>query len=135
MNRRDFVKGGLGSAAALTALQTGSFAAATEDTPTDLFHLMQVAPVQVVQVVGLCDVDRRMVDQVVELVAGRQSSGKRPPTYGDYRKLLAEQKPDIVLVGTPDHWHCLPMVEACKAGRGIANERTCSGANARSAIS
>jgi predicted dehydrogenase len=128
MNRRDFVKGGLGSAAALTALQTGSFAAATEDTPrvaligcgwygkTDLFHLMQVAAVQVV---GLCDVDRRMVDQAAELVAGRQSSRKRPPTYGDYRKLLADQKPDIVLVGTPDHWHCLPMVEACKAGADV----------------
>jgi len=128
MNRRDFVKGGLGSAAALTALQTGSFAAAIDDTPrvaligcgwygkTDLFHLMQVAPVQVV---GLCDVDRRMVGRAAELVAERQSSRKRPPTYGDYRKLLAEQKPDIVLVGTPDHWHCLPMVEACKAGADV----------------
>src|SRR4029078_1694602 len=49
----------------------------------------------------------------------RQRSKKEPPTYGDYRKLLAEQKPEIVLIGTPDHWHCLPAVEACKAGADV----------------
>src|SRR5262245_54199664 len=45
---------------------------------TDLFHLMQVAPVEVV---ALCDVDRRQVDVAVDLVARRQPNGKRPPTY------------------------------------------------------
>jgi predicted dehydrogenase len=83
---------------------------------TDLFHLIQVEPVEVV---GLCDVDRQMVDEAAELVSQRQVSKKRPATYGDYRKLLADQKPDIVLIGTPDHWHCLPMVEACKAGADV----------------
>jgi len=79
----------------------------------DLFRLIQVAPVEVV---GLCDVDKRMVAEAAEMVAGRQKSGKTPPTYGDYQKFLAEQKPDICLVGTPDHWHALAMIEAVKSG-------------------
>ena len=128
MQRRDVLKAGLGSAASLFALQRGAFAQAKEESPrvaligcgwygkTDLNHLMQVAPVEVV---GLCDVDSKAVANAAEIVSRRQKSKKEPPTYGDYRKLLAEQKPEIVLIGTPDHWHCLPMVEACKAGADV----------------
>jgi predicted dehydrogenase len=128
MFRRDFLKAGIGGAASLALLQPRVFAAAT-DTPlrvgligcgwygkTDLLHLIQVAPVEVV---GLCDVDSQMVAKAAELVAQRQASKKQPPTYGDYRKLLSEQGPEIVLIGTPDHWHCLPMIEACKRGADV----------------
>ena len=128
MKRRNFLQAGVGSAASLMALQAGAFAAPS-DKPlrvgligcgwygkTDLLHLIQVAPVEVV---GLCDVDSKMTEQAAGLVAGRQRSGKRPPTYGDFRKLLAEQQPEIVLIATPDHWHCLPMVEACQAGADV----------------
>ncbi len=83
---------------------------------TDLLHLIQVTPVEVV---ALCDVDSRMREAAAELVAGRQKSGKRPPVYGDYRKMLATEQPEIVLIGTPDHWHCLPLIEACKAGADV----------------
>ncbi|NLY00618.1 MAG: Gfo/Idh/MocA family oxidoreductase [Rhodopirellula sp.] len=127
MKRREFIQAGF-AAASLAAIQLRAFAAEKEERPrvgligcgwygkTDLFHLIQVAPVEVV---GLCDVDRRMVAEAAELVAGRQSSKKAPPTYGDFRKLLSEQSPDIVLVGTPDHWHCLPAVAACQAGADV----------------
>ncbi len=83
---------------------------------TDLFHLIQVAPVEVV---GLCDVDSKMAAQAAELVSTRQASKKKPPVFGDYRKLLADVKPEVVLIGTPDHWHCLPLVDACKAGADV----------------
>jgi predicted dehydrogenase len=82
----------------------------------DLLRLIQVAPVDVV---WLCDVDRRMLADAAALVAQRQKSGKQPRTYGDYRKMLAEKDLDVVLIGTPDHWHALPMIEACKAGADI----------------
>ena len=82
----------------------------------DLLRLIQVAPVDVV---SLCDVDRRMLADAAALVAERQKSGKQPRTYGDYRKMLAEKDLDVVLIGTPDHWHALPMIEACKAGADI----------------
>src|SRR5205085_4316378 len=69
---------------------------------SDLFRLIQVAPVEVV---ALCDVDQHQLEAAAALVSQRQQNHKRPALYGDYRKLLAEQKPDIVLIGTPDHWH------------------------------
>ena len=79
----------------------------------DLLRLIQVAPVEVV---ALCDVDSAMLSGAAEIVAKRQKSGKRPKTYGDYRTLLKENKLDLVLIGTPDHWHALPMIAAVKAG-------------------
>lgn len=82
----------------------------------DLLRLIQVAPVEVV---GLCDVDSVMVGEAAELVASRQRSKRKPRTYGDYRKMLADQEFDIVLVGTPDHWHALPMVAAVEAGADV----------------
>ncbi len=82
----------------------------------DLLRLIQVAPVEVV---SLCDVDSAMVSEAADLVATRQASKKRPRTYKDYREMLREKDLDIVLIGTPDHWHALPMIEAVKAGMDI----------------
>ena len=81
----------------------------------DLFRLLAVARDEV-DVVGLCDVDKKMLAQAAKLTAERQQSGKEPALYADYRKLLEDQDLDIAFVGTPDHWHALPMIEACKAG-------------------
>src|SRR6266487_812527 len=80
---------------------------------TDLLRLIQVSPVEVV---SLCDVDQRMLADAAELVSTRQVSKKKPRTYSDYRKMLAEKDLDIVLVGTPDHWHALTMIAAVESG-------------------
>jgi predicted dehydrogenase len=82
----------------------------------DLFRLMQVAPVEVV---SLCDVNQRTLDDAAEKVAVRQASRKRPRTYGDYREMLKEKDLDIVLVDTPDHWHALPTIAALQAGADV----------------
>jgi len=82
----------------------------------DLFRLLQIAPVEVV---SLCDVDSRMLSDAADMTAARQRSRKRPRTYGDYRKMLAEKDLDIVLVGTPDHWHALTAIEAMRAGADV----------------
>ena len=82
----------------------------------DLLRLIQVAPVEVV---SLCDVDKRMVAEAAEIVAGRQKSGRTPRTYGDYRDMLKEKDLDIVLVGTPDHWHALASIAAMNAGADV----------------
>ena len=83
---------------------------------SDLFRLMQVAPVEVV---ALCDVDKNLLNEAADMVGQRQPKSKRPQLYGDYRKLLSEQKPDIVLIGTPDHWHALQTIDAVKAGAHV----------------
>jgi predicted dehydrogenase len=80
---------------------------------SDLLRLIQVAPVEVV---SLCDVDKRMLSAAADLVSQRQASKKRPRTYGDYREMLKERDLDICLIATPDHWHALAMIEAAKAG-------------------
>lgn len=83
---------------------------------SDLFRLIQVAPVEVV---GLCDPDKHQLEKAAEMVSQRQSNHKKPPIYGDYRILLAEQKPDIVLIGSPDHWHALQAIDSIKAGAHV----------------
>jgi len=83
---------------------------------SDLFRLIQVAPVEVV---SLCDVDKRLLTEAATLVSGRQKSGKTPRTYSDYREMLREKDLDIVLIGTPDHWHALQMIAAVEAGAHV----------------
>ena len=80
---------------------------------SDLLRLIQVAPVEVV---SLCDVDKRMLAEAAELVASRQASKKKPRTFTDYRKMLKQKDLDIVEVATPDHWHALPMIAAVESG-------------------
>src|SRR3954471_1435374 len=82
----------------------------------DLFRLIQVAPVEVV---SLCDVDKNQMGKAAEIVAERQKSEKKPRLYGDYRQMLKEKDLDIVLIGTPDHWHALTMIAACEAGADV----------------
>lgn len=129
MNRRNFLRlTGLG-AAGLTLSRYSTFAAEFADMKKrvgligtgwygkcDLLRLIQVAPVEVV---SLCDVDKRMVAEAANLVATRQASKKTPRIYHDYRAMLKEKDLDIVLVGTPDHWHALAMIEAVKAGADV----------------
>ena len=83
---------------------------------SDLFRLLQVRDVEVV---AICDVDTRHLDEAANLIAERQVSAKVPRKYTDYRKLLAENKLDLVLIGTPDHWHALQAIAAMEAGAHV----------------
>jgi predicted dehydrogenase len=83
---------------------------------SDLFRLIQVAPVEVV---GLCDVDKNQLNKAGDMVSQRQKSRKKPRLYTDYRKMLAENAFDIVLIGTPDHWHALQTIDVLKAGANV----------------
>src|SRR5579863_7342443 len=83
---------------------------------SDLFRLVQISPVEIV---SLCDVDSQMLSNAADMSAARQRSKKRPRTYSDYRKMLAEKDLDLVLIAPPDHWHALIMIEAAKSGVDI----------------
>ena len=82
---------------------------------SDLWRLVQVAPVEIV---GIADPDKNMLAGAVEIAQQRQKSKKAPPIFADYRELLKE-KPDIVLVGSPDHWHALHCIAALEAGADV----------------
>ncbi len=83
---------------------------------SDLWRLIQVAPVEVV---SICDPDRKQLAGAVEIAAQRQKSKKAPRTYTDYRQMLGEKDLDIVLVGSPDHWHALHAIAAIEAGADV----------------
>ena len=74
-----------------------------------------------VSCVALCDIDKDIIEKrAAEL---EQRTGKRPELYSDYRKLLERKDLNAVIIGTPDHWHCLQMVEACAAGLDVYVEK------------
>jgi predicted dehydrogenase len=127
MNRRHFLRTTGAAALALSAFPTyaAEFADAKKRVgligtgwygKCDLLRLIQIAPVDVV---SLCDVDQKMLSEAADIVASRQLSKKKPRTYSDYRQMLKEKDLDVVLIATPDHWHALPMIEACKAGMDL----------------
>jgi predicted dehydrogenase len=124
MNRRRFLQATGTAALALSAIP--SYAAEFADMKKrvgligtgwygkcDLWRLVQVAPVEIV---SLCDVDKRLLAEAADIATARQASKKKPRTYTDYREMLKEKDLDIVLIATPDHWHALPMIEAVKSG-------------------
>ncbi|WP_435355835.1 Gfo/Idh/MocA family protein [Emticicia sp. SJ17W-69] len=129
INRRRFIQGTAASLA-LTTLSVSGMDEIIQPAKTyrvaligtgwygksDLFRLIQVADVDVV---ALCDVDKNMLIAAGNLVAKRQKSGKIPTLYGDYRKMLAENQLDIVLIGSPDHWHALMAIDCVKAGANV----------------
>jgi len=126
MNRRDFLQTSAGLALATANAHAAWGATAAPKRvgligtgwygKADLLRLIQVSPVEVV---SLCDVDKKMLAEAASLVSQRQKSGKTPRRYSDYRTMLAEKDLDIVLIGTPDHWHALPMIAAVEAGADI----------------
>src|SRR5215207_4903678 len=69
---------------------------------SDLWRLVQVAPVEIV---SICDPDKKMLAEAVEIASQRQKSKKKPRTYSWHYQMLQEEKFDIVLIGSPDHWH------------------------------
>ena len=73
------------------------------------------------KVVGLCDVDERALRATAAEV--KKLTGDEPKHYRDYREMLAREKPEICIVGTPDHWHALPAIAAMKAGAHVYVEK------------
>ena len=127
MNRRDFLKASAG-AVAMSALG-GYVAGAADPKPlrvgligtgwygkADLLRLIQVSPVEVV---SICDVDKKMLGEAAELISTRQLNKKKPRTYTDYREMLKEKDLDMVEVATPDHWHALAAIAAMEAGADL----------------
>lgn len=85
----------------------------------DLSAMMKSAPITVT---ALCDIDENVLNKRKAELA---KAGIKVTTYTDYRKLLEKEDKnvDAVIIGTPDHWHCKIMVDACAAGKDVYCEK------------
>ena len=86
--------------------------------------LYDFAAMPEVEVVTICDVDTRLFDERVKAVEERQ--GVRPATETDFRRLLDDKSIDAIVMGTPTHWHAIPTILACQAGKHVYVEKPAS---------
>jgi predicted dehydrogenase len=73
---------------------------------------------------AVCDVDQTHAARAAELVEKQQ--GHKPDIFKDFRKLLDRKDIDAVMIATPDHWHALPAIMACQAGKDVFVEKPLS---------
>jgi predicted dehydrogenase len=71
--------------------------------------------------VALCDVDQSVLDHRIADI--EKNHGYKPQRYDNFRKMLENKDIDVVIIGTPDHWHCLQYVYAAQLGKDIYCEK------------
>ncbi|MDH3290903.1 MAG: Gfo/Idh/MocA family oxidoreductase [Gemmatimonadota bacterium] len=84
-------------------------------------NLRSILKIPEVECAALCDVDASVLNRRAGDVEG--AAGVRPALHDDFRRLLEDPDIDAVIIGTPDHWHCLMMVMACEAGKDVYVEK------------
>lgn len=128
INRRDFMKRAAittaGVSLSMAGLSTGSVLGANDrirlgviGTGRQGIDNMQNFMRHGVEVAGVCDVYQP------NLQNGLKAAGGKAKTYTDFRRLIEDKEIDVVINATPDHWHALPTVEACKAGKDVYTEK------------
>jgi predicted dehydrogenase len=132
MIRRDFLQKTTAATLGLAASSLPTFARNPSAADTIRFGLIGVNSMGFadlkahlklpnVTCTALCDVDANVLEKRAAEV--QQLTGKRPATYGDFRKMLESKDIDAVIVGTPDHWHALPAIYAMEAGKDVYCEK------------
>lgn len=135
MNRRDFLTKaatlGVGMTASPYIIRGANFGVGASDKVTvgvigcngqgfeDLKAFLKNPGVECV---ALADVDSNVLERRAadtEKIQGK----KVKHLYKDWRKLIDDKDIDVVIVGTPDHWHCLQMVGACQEGKDVFCEK------------
>ena len=132
-SRRRFLEHSAAAGVGLATLSTADLWAA-QSAPTDRIGVgvigcngMGFSDIQSMlkrpeaECVALCDVDASVLARRAGDI--ERMTGTKPPVYGDFRRILENPDVDAVVIGTPDHWHCLQMVMACEASKDVYVEK------------
>lgn len=91
------------------------------------FHLSTLMHFADVQALAVCDVDsnrRKHAKRILEAAYEVENRAtQKVDEYNDFRELLARKDIDAVVIATPEHWHAIPIIEACKAGKDVYCEK------------
>src|SRR5690606_7993413 len=85
---------------------------------SDLSSLLKIPEIQCV---ALCDIDQNVLENRTNDLVKKGLNKARH--YSDYRQLLEDKDIDVVVIGTPDHWHCLMLSDALDAGKDVYCEK------------
>ena len=133
-SRRSFLKtvaAGAAGAATLGSLPASSYArilGANERVSVGVIglggmargHLRNLLEMkEIAQVTALCDVYGPHLDEAAQMAP-------EATRFADFRRLLEQADVDAVVIGTPDHWHALPTIMACQAGKDVYVEKPTS---------
>ncbi len=136
LSRRDFLRrtGNTAAAAGLGAVGINIFLnrtkAATGQNPSEFIRVGFIGvgnqgggnlKALMKNAVAVCDVDKERVQSAKQRVEA--ANGRPCLAFGDYRKMLEDRSIDAVLISTPDHWHTLPAIHACQAGKDVYCEK------------
>ena len=141
LTRRQFLKGAAAGAVSLpTIVPRTVFGAEGKAPPSERitvgfigcgkmandYHLSTLLKFGDVQAVAVCEVDKTRRDQAkqrVEKAYAQSAAFAGCAAYADFRELIARQDIDAVCIATPEHWHAIAIIEACKAGKDVYCEK------------
>lgn len=138
-SRRTFLKSTAAAAPAIVAASAfGSpFRAAPGDRITVAmigcgkmafdYHIPELLKQPDVQIVAVCEVDKTRREHAVKRVHEKYSTDKSDfkgcDAYVDFREVISRDDIDAVCIATPDHWHAIPIIEACRTGKDVYCEK------------
>jgi predicted dehydrogenase len=128
ITRRTFTKAGAAATVGLTALSASRVRGANRRVRLGFIGvanrggqlLRSFMKHDDAQPVAVCDVHKPTLE------AARKQAGGDAATYGDFRRLLERDDLDAVVIATPDHWHAIMTIDACRAGKDVYVEKPLS---------
>jgi myo-inositol 2-dehydrogenase/D-chiro-inositol 1-dehydrogenase len=145
INRRHFIKTGLGATAAVAMPTIVPNSVFGVNTPSNRIYIGAIGVGRIsrdhdmpetlkypfTEIIAVCDVDTKRLDKGKQWVKDyyrekRNKEIKEVHTYGDFRELLANKDIDAVIISTPDHWHVIPAIAAARAGKDIYMQKPAS---------
>jgi predicted dehydrogenase len=132
MDRRGFLKSsaaGTAAAAGVVALEQVAKASSSERVRVGMMGAAGraaklnrlFAANKYAEIVAIAEIDSARLPSTLEAVTKIQ--GKRPQVFKDFRRLIDDNSIDALVIGTPDHWHAIPTILACQAGKDVYVEK------------